>query len=62
MVMVDDWAREHKDPIPLGIMLDRLKSNPRTVRASVASLCKKGYLRRSYAQGKLAYIKLRSIG
>lgn len=58
--IITGWVVEHNKPIPLTEIVQRETTrNPRTIRASAETLCRKGYLRRSCERGLTAYILLR---
>jgi DNA-binding IclR family transcriptional regulator len=62
LTVISEWADSHDKPISLKELAD-LKGdiNPRTVRASAETLCRKGYLRKSCAIGPTAYILIRKL-
>jgi SOS-response transcriptional repressor LexA len=61
IAIVNEWVKENKEPISLREIVRQQKDqNPRTIRACAETLCKKGYLRRSYAGGEVSYVRLRS--
>jgi len=61
LIIVNEWAESNNEPITLKeITIKKKGSNPRTIRASAETLCRKGYLRRSCATGPTAYVMIRN--
>lgn len=59
--LVISWVEDNKSPAPLSYITSNLTARVGTIRASAETLCKKGYLRRSYGKGEVAYVLLRKI-
>jgi hypothetical protein len=60
--IINEWAEENKEPITLKeIITIKKDANPRTIRASCETMCRKGYLRRSCATGFAAYILIKKL-
>jgi hypothetical protein len=61
MMLVNEWGKSNNTPIPLSfIALNKPDVNIKQIRATVDTLCKKGYLRKSCMRGKSTYVRLRN--
>lgn len=54
-----DWVETHNEPIPISFIISNVTARAGTIRASTVTLCRKGYFRRSYQRGEVAYVLLR---
>jgi len=63
MIFIQEWNKEHSEPIAQYLIIYHLKDSipETTIKASLISLKRKGYLRKAINVKPVAFVRLRSV-